>query len=145
MVSEIPILQTCNVAVPVKRDWLRSNICAVLRCRHLLDAEISVLNSILNPKSTACQSVSFAVLLGIDPSKNSSSNCHFVFQPSLEFHPGVETSGIIHFHHCVKLSLSNAQGCQTLKRGSRFHGVVTNPVVLFLETGSPAKSLVAVL
>ena len=32
------------------RDWLRSNICAVLRCRHHLDTEISVLHSFLYPK-----------------------------------------------------------------------------------------------
>ena len=30
------------------------------------------------------------------------------------------------FHHCIKLRLSNAQGCQALTRGSRFHSVVTN-------------------
>ena len=35
--------------------------------------------------STACQCFSSAVLLPIDPSKNSPSNCHFAFQSSLEF------------------------------------------------------------
>ena len=39
---------------------------------------------------------SFAVLLPIDPSKNSPSNCHFVFQSSLEFPDlGTQISGTV--------------------------------------------------
>ena len=48
------------------------------------------LELVLVSKSIACQSVSFDVLLPIDPSKNLPSNCHFVFQSSLEFtDPGI--------------------------------------------------------
>ena len=63
---------------------LRYNISAVLRCKHLLGTEVSVLNSFSYPKSTACQCVSFVVLLPAESSKKQ-SNCHFVCQPSLEF------------------------------------------------------------
>ena len=36
-------------------------------------------------------------------------------------------SNLTSFHHCVELHFSDAQDCQTLKRGPRFHSVVTNP------------------
>ena len=35
-------------------------------------------------------------------------------------------SNLTSFHHCVEIRISNAQCCQTLKRRSRLHGVVTN-------------------
>ena len=35
-------------------------------------------------------------------------------------------SNLTSFHHCVELHFSDAQGCQALKRGPRFHSVVTN-------------------
>ena len=44
-----------------------------------LDTEVSILNSFLYPKVQCVKGVSFAVVLSIDPSKNSTSNCHFVF------------------------------------------------------------------
>ena len=43
-----PILQTCTIGVVLKqRTGFVSNICAVLRCKHLLDTEVSVLDSLL--------------------------------------------------------------------------------------------------
>ena len=44
-------------------------------------------------------------------------------------------SNLTSFHHCVKLRFSNAQGCQALKRGSRFQcgkpqSLSTNTVIL---------------
>ena len=44
--------QSCKLAMLLwyySRVWLRSNICAVLRCRDPLDTEVSVLNSFLYP------------------------------------------------------------------------------------------------
>ena len=85
MVSRTSMLQACNVVVVLKQRV------ASFQHRHFLDTEVSVLlGLILVSRSTACQCASFAVLLPIDPSKNSLSNCHFVFQPSLEFSdPGI--------------------------------------------------------
>ena len=54
-------------------------------------------------------------------------------------------SNLTSFHQFVELRFSDAQGCQALKRGSRFHGVVTDlsnqSRSTFLETGLPAKLL----
>ena len=84
MVSRIP----CKLAMLLSyrsRDWLRSNICTNFGCKHLLDTEISILNSFLYTQSFEYQCVSFVVLLLIDPSKNLPLNCHFALLPSLEF------------------------------------------------------------
>ena len=35
-------------------------------------------------------------------------------------------SNLTSFHQCVELRFTDTQGCQALKRGSRFHGVVTD-------------------
>ena len=45
---------SCKLAVLLyrSRDQLRSNICTVLRCWHLLDTEISILNSFLFPEAS---------------------------------------------------------------------------------------------
>ena len=82
MVSRIPILQTCNVVVVLKH---RLASFQDLRSMHLLDTEISVLNSFLYPKVPRVNVFRSLSCFPIDPSKNSPSNCHFLFQPSLEF------------------------------------------------------------
>ena len=55
------------------RDWLRSHICTTVRCRHLFDTEISILNSFLHPRVSCIEvhrCASFRVLLPINPTKN---------------------------------------------------------------------------
>ena len=45
--------QSCKFAMFFQyrsRGWLRSNICAIFRCRHTSDSEISILNSSLYPE-----------------------------------------------------------------------------------------------
>ena len=37
-----------------------------------------------------------------------------------------DKSNLTSFHHCLELRFFTAQGCQALKCGTRFHGVVTN-------------------
>ena len=46
-------VQSCKLAMLLQywsRDWFCSNICAVLRCRNLLDTVISILDSFLHPE-----------------------------------------------------------------------------------------------
>ena len=70
------------------------------------------------------QGVSFGVLLPTDPLKNSPYNCHFGLHLSLDYpvHVHIQFS----FDRSVELRFSHAQGCQALKRGSRFHRVIPN-------------------
>ena len=78
------------------RDWLRSNICAVLRCRHLLDTEISVLDSFSYPEIPRVTKCCVRCPAPNDPSKNSPSNSHFLFQCSMEFPDlGTKISGTV--------------------------------------------------
>ena len=98
MVSRIPILHTCNVVVVLKQRLASfQHLRCFFRCEHLLDTEVSILNSFLYPKVPRVNVfVSFVVLLPIGPSQNSPKSCHFVFQPSLEFpDPGIQNSGLI--------------------------------------------------
>ena len=145
MVNRIPIRQTCNVVVVPKQRLASSNICAVLRCRRLLDTEISVLNSFLYPivqRLNVFRSLSCLQSIRQNIRRRTVTlyfNLHSNSQILVDRSQG--QSNLTSFHHCVKLRLSNAQGCQALKRGSRFHSVVTNLSHQSRETGSPAKSL----
>ena len=95
MVSRMPILQTCNVVVVLKaEDWLRSNICAVLRCKHLLDTEVSILDSLMFCNQKHRVSMCFVRCLAPNRSVKELIHrriVHFVFQSSLEF-PDLGTS-----------------------------------------------------
>ena len=76
----------------------RSTLTTVCFCALVFRDHIASLSfSGLQP-FTRCQCASFAVLLPLDPSKNSPSNCHFVFQSSLEFpDPCIWISRIVQF------------------------------------------------
>ena len=50
MVSRIPILQTCNVVGVLKHRLASFQHLRSSRCKHLLDTEVSVLDSFLYPE-----------------------------------------------------------------------------------------------
>ena len=71
MACRIPILRLKNIAVQ-KNDWFCFAYCCNIRALLvLLDTEVFVSNLFLYPKISHILCVSFAVLLSIDPSKNS--------------------------------------------------------------------------
>ena len=116
-------------------DWLRSNICATFRCENLLGAGIGVLSSILHPKITVYQCVSFG-----SPSqpvrqriRRRTVTLYFNLHWNSQIHAfgSQRMSNLISFYHCVELRSSNAQGCQALKCRSRCHCVI----VLFSRLG----------
>ena len=85
----------------------------------------------------------------IDPSKNSTSNCHFVFRSSLELPDlGTRISGIVQLNllsplrKTLLLQRSTLSSSESLIQISQC-GYRSEPPIpsLFLETGSPAKSL----
>ena len=78
------------------------------------------------PKYPRC--VSFDVLLPIDPSKNSPSNCPFVFQPSLEIpETGSLPTKTVILSTCFCLrNLSAALGFPSRYRAARFNGRKSN-------------------
>ena len=119
-----------NCCCSIGAEWLRFNICAVLRCGHLLDTEVSILDSFLYPevprvnvfRSLSCpQSIRQRIRRR---TVTSYSNLRWNSQIL------VHRSRIIQFDLLSPLRKTSAsfhaQCCQALKRRSRFHSVVTS-------------------
>ena len=119
-------------------------MCTNFRCRNCIDGEISVAYSFLHPKISCVNvfrsgSCSQPIRQRIRR-RTFALACNFHQNSKIHVYRSHGWSNLTSFHRCVELHFSLAQRCQALKCGSRFH-CATNPVVPFLETGSPAKVL----